>query len=177
MPVFRIRRKKGKILPDRFKRALHRRTVELLRGAVQAFLIEASRHIKIDTGMSLGSLMPIGRFVGVAFPIVSGRRSRRGAMIGWNRAVWTPNVTKEPSLGESLSQQGNNWDVDFGSSSRFVFKFRFEAVVFQHILNDLGLGGQAAWNSITRGRDAFLRYMQENRNEITPRFQEYLTYA
>ena len=176
MATFTIKRQKVVVIPQRFKRSLHRRSVELLRGAIQAFLIEAARHIRIDTGMSLGSLIPISRFVGIAFPISGGKRTRKGYMVGFDRGTWVSGVTKNISAGESLSQQGDNWDVDFGSDNRFSMSFRFEAVIFQHRLHDLGLGGMAPWRSIEQGRAAFAQYIIENQLEVVPKFFEYLTF-
>ena len=171
-----FRRRRGKILIDRFKNTLHRRTVRLMKGAINAFLTEASKNIRIDTGMSLASLMPIARFVGLAeFGLIAGGRTRKGAMIGFDRGVFNRSLTQGVTLGQQLGEDA--FEVNLGSSNRFVMKFSFEAVVFQHILNDLGLGGTPALNSIQKGRQAFLRYIVDNADEIAPKFREYIQIA
>jgi len=175
MKIRLIRSKKP--IPKLQKAAVLRRSIALVEEAARVFIHEVARNTTVDTGMTIGGLIPVSRFLKIAGFNSLGVGSKKGAMVGWHRGKWDKSLSKGPGLGASLSERGDAWDFIAGSPNKFGITFWFEPQVFQHILQDLGYGGGAAWNSVQKGRMAMLDYIRENSSKVIPKFSEWLYYG
>lgn len=144
--------------PDRYMRMYIIHLRELFEGAVQAFLrrVVTADAIRIDTGMSRSSLLPLARAVraltDVQSSIIPLRAPRKGLTLMTRSYV--ANRFKGPDEGEKAGK--NAYELVFGSPKDPVFRFRFRIRVFQWDFHE------DRWNALDKGREAFNEYIRGN---------------
>lgn len=128
------------------------------RRCIRAFLEDISMQgiIHVDTGMSKASLLPLARAVGMLGairstiqPVVS---SRKGSYTMGGKYRSSPDRT----MAEGEAAGENAFKIQYGTVEHPQFLFSFEIQVYQYFLHEIGAGGKHAWNSIERGRNAFM---------------------
>jgi len=103
----------------------------ILREAVRVYVQEAYRHIRVDTGMSRGTLVPLARAVGGTIPI----------------------SPKRTLPGKNISAGANQSIVKFTNVGN-VHTFEWSTDVFQYYLNErfpLRSNRNTPWNSLEKG--------------------------
>ena len=148
---------------DVFTKKLHTNMTRLWNDATKAFVVEVIKHIHIDTGMSRMSIAPLGRAVRM-LTVVKAFNSRNPGMGGPLRGPWP---SRNQDLGEKLGQKPA-FKLNFGSPARPVFYFEFDIKVFQYALHE------SEWQSLDKGREAFLDYLNTNAIRYVPRLAEWI---
>ncbi len=145
------------------------------RAAVRAFVLEASKKIKVKSGMSMASLLSLaGVAGGGARSTVMSKASSGKAMKGiTERQVWggyTDNVGpfRSRALGERLGK--NAYKVNFLSGRASTVKFQFQIKVMQYAIHET----RSSWNTLARGKKAFIRVFEK---EMKARFSEKALYT
>jgi hypothetical protein len=140
------------------------------RAAVRAFVLEASKKIKVKSGMSMASLLSLaGVAGGGARTTVEGKASSGKAMRGITKGqVWggyENNVGpfRSRALGERLGKDA--YEVNFLSGRSSTVRFQFEIKVLQYAIHET----KSQWNTIARGKKAFIRTFEK---EMKERFSE-----
>lgn len=141
-------------------------TAETMAANIKTNLAEA-------TGMSVASLWPLGAELRVKNIIVGtfsgfgpkyhgynyeGPNSKGGADLGASHEGAEGH--KSMRRGEIMGRKGKAFDITYGSKNRLLMTFRFQAVVYQHILWD-----KRGWNSVKTGHEAMLRFLDNNYNK------------
>jgi hypothetical protein len=144
---------------------------EALGKAVQVQIRQAAREwlravilkVPVYTGMAKGSLLPLGRYLRVAIPIVpdpiAQKRFGRG-----------------PQDGESLGL------FDFKQINQYVWQFQYATEVQHYLINEftIGLGSPplrnpTPWHSFEAGKEAWDQYLQENLKSKIPKISSYIS--
>ena len=144
------------INPDVMTKAIHSRMVTLWKECVREFVKAAALQIHVDSGMSQASLLPLANTVNLTMYITGRKSLVKHTYKGWTDidGVYHNDRTKSVSLG-SLLGRSPAYPVNLGTSARPVLSFKFEIMIYQYALHELGQGGQAAWDSLTAGSAAF----------------------
>lgn len=148
-------------VPNRSKiqNDLHIELAKLWRGAGRAFIRRVALEgiVKVDTGMSRGSLLPLSRAVGLLTAVrasITADRARRGG-----RRV------KGKSIAAGVRAGENAFEYEVGTPAAPKFIFEFEIKVLQYLLNERGVNGNQAWDSLMEGRRAFLEHLDLHASE------------
>lgn len=124
--------------------------------AVRQFLrrIILDDAVRIDTGMSRSSLLPLARAVKAATDVESSiipeRRPRKGLTL--RSGGYVANRFTGPDEGESAGK--NAYDLILGNIQNPVFLFRFRINVFQWRY------WEDAWSALEKGRAAFNEHIR-----------------
>lgn len=105
--------------------------LDILKEAAAVYIMEAYRHVHVDTGMSRASLVPLARVVGVDVPI-SPKRS-----------------TAKKNIGKGLSQSYYRL-----STTRTQATLEWSTSVFQYFLNEqypIRSNKGSPWYSLVQG--------------------------
>ncbi len=149
---------------NKVTKAMHGNLIKLWNAAVREYLraIALKDIIKIDTGMSKASLLPLARAVKMHTEMrgsISGGKKKKGAFdIHGN---WDGNAERSIAEGEASSRRKAGYNLLYGSHKRPVLKFEFEITVWQYLLHEHGHKEHAAWNTIQVGRAAFLDFIND----------------
>jgi hypothetical protein len=150
-----------KISTSEAQTALHKELTKLWIGAGRAFIrtVALEGVVRVDTGMSRASLLPLSRAVGlltaVRASITADRARRRERGTGGKS-------TKTKTIAAGIRAGQNAFDFDTGTPANPKLIFEFEIKVLQYLINEEGREGRAAWDSLIKGRAAFLRYFENN---------------
>jgi hypothetical protein len=165
-----IRIKVKRLNPDfeKFTVLLHRRGTAAWNDCIGDFVRAAAPKVHVDTGMSLASLIPLGRIVRALD--VLGRSGTGKTRRGYTdiRGIYHPKQLKGAHHGERLGESA--YQISYGNSKRPVFRFSFDIRVFQWLLHDVIRG---SWGAIEAGRAAMSSSIQSRFKGILPRMQEY----
>lgn len=139
--------------------------LELLwKDCVKAFITAAIEAVHVDTGMSEASFYDLATNVRLGAAVlahISGRGPNppRPAYVDIDGSVHE-GTKKSITLGKSLGEKA--YKLRFGSrvSPRLVFEFNI--VIFQYKLREFGFDGDPAWDSLAKGKFAFLEAWTEN---------------
>lgn len=152
---------------DVFSKKLHENMTRLWKDATKAFIVETIALVHVDTGMSRSSLLPLGRLVRMVTAIKAfspKHKSRTGYTD--MQGNYDPDINRTAALGEKLGERA--FRLNFGSPARPVFHFEFNIKVYQYALHE------DEWESIERGQEAFLAYLQNNAINYVPRLAEWI---
>ena len=144
----------------------HDQISRLWRRCARAFFRAASQAVMVDTGMSLGSMLPLAAKVRAA-KIVRERLmdfSEHKPKKGFTdiKGKYHPQGIKSIAQGEREGAKARNI-LEYGTSTAPNFKFQFALAVFQYVLHEHGLaGGSGPWESLEKGREAFLQEWKES---------------
>lgn len=154
---------------------MHKILASLWRSAIREYLraIVLEDVVKVETGMSMASLIPLAKAVRMATEVrskIAGARTKRGvqgvySITGeYNRFGY-----KTPATGERFGKKAYNIEVGTAKSPNFIFEF--EISVYQYLLREHGVNGKdtnsTPWDSLNKGRDAFYAYI----NKELPKFR------
>lgn len=159
-----------------FTQKLHANMATLWRGATRAFIEEILKQdlIRVDTGMSKASLIPLGRAVKMVTAIRAGinpiRDSRKGVTYenGTPSGQYVSGDFKTAALGEKIGEK--SYILNFGSPTRPVFVFEFKILVYQYLIGENNRG----WHTLETGQQAFLQYLRANAVKSVPKLAEWL---
>lgn len=153
---------------QRITKAEHTKLSHLWDESARAFLraIVLSDVIRVDTGMSKASLLPLARYLRMYTEVKGTIHPKNDEQKGSFTidGVWQPAVNRSAAAGEASSRLRAGYNILYGSSKRMVFVFEFEVRVWQYLIHEQGLGKGAAWDTIQTGRDAFNDYLFNNFN-------------
>ncbi len=159
---------------------LHHELKQLWKGCIRAFITETIKNMRSDTGMSVASLMPLGRqvrhIVGVieqasnfkidTFNVRTSKRKNYpnayGPYSNQNNFEW-----KSPEAGIALGEDAGK--IDYGTPENPVFNFKFTIPVLQWYLQETGQTRNFSppWNSIDHGETAFYKFYHDHIGEVT----------
>jgi len=125
--------------------ALH----NILVNAAKVYVVSAYQHVRVDTGMSRGTLRPLGDLLGVHVPIYP-ERSLRGK-----------------SIDKGMAQSKQD---DFFTLNGNIHTFEWSAHVKQYTLNELyGLPSNkySPWKSMTYGSIKVLQMLKTTAPLVT----------
>ena len=150
---------------QRITKLEHKKLSHLWDESARAFLraIVLSDIIRVDTGMSKASLLPLARYLRMYTEVrstISPKGDKKGAFDV--DGAWHPEATRGTALGEASSTRRAGYNVLYGSPKRMVFVFDFEIRVWQYLIYEQGLGKGKAWATIDTGRAAFQEYLENN---------------
>lgn len=160
-----VARARSRPVAAQIQRELHQELVRLWLGASRAFIRKVALEgvVKVDTGMSRASLLPLSRAVGLLTAVRQsitrdrasrGHKGAKGVSIGPNGRPRT--------IAAGIRAGENAFDFDVGTPQSPKFIFEFEIEVLQYLIREEGSDGITAWNSIIKGRRAFLTYFNKN---------------
>ena len=167
---------------DVFTKKLHQNMSRLWTDATKAFLEEIIKNdlIKVDTGMSRASLLPLARAVRMLTVVRASINPKRGPRPGYNAGAqggatsWEVGDPSQPKSIEAGIKAGQKaYRLNFGTPGRPVFRFEFNIVVYQHWLHEV-YNNDPSWKSLERGTDAFRAYIKENAPNYVPTLAEWL---
>lgn len=150
--------------------------------AVGAGLVAISKRVRVDTGMSAASLLPLAEETGVFEEILDSIRPKRSRRSGHKNLQhpWSDNNAKWKTLDlgydiATKALRSGEHNVSFGTENVPQFNFRFEIVVFQYHIHELGPNGNN-WRTLNTGNRAIKSFLKtERRRYISGRsFIEYL---
>ena len=158
-----------------FTQDMTRKMMRLWKRCIVAFVDEALRYIIIDSGMSAASLIPLGRFVGMAMDTITAKHKPRRKIsaqageerdTGYGDPSWDPNdYGTERSIEHGIAVGvGGTTDkkgvfiVD--GPPDYDFYFSFTIPVYQFFLHEFGLANPTSgpWNAMEKGMVAFEKY-------------------
>lgn len=150
---------------EAIKKDLFKELEALWDGAIRAFLraVALEGVVKVDSGMSRASLLPLARVVKMFTEVrssISTERNPRPSPRPYYNASGRRDGLKSIAHGEELGKKA--YKVLYGTPKNPKFVFDFEIVVFQYFLHENGVRNQQAWKSLEVGRIAFLSYLEEN---------------
>lgn len=148
-----------KIVPSEAQRKLHQELVDLWLGAGRAFIRKVALDgvVRVDTGMSRASLLPLSRAVGLLTQV---RASITAARAGRPRGPINSGKRKTIAAGIRAGQNAFDFEVGTPSAPRLIFAFEIE--VLQYLIREEGRDKREAWDSMIKGRAAFLKYIEAN---------------
>lgn len=149
----------------RVQQDLHRELSKLWRDAGRAFIrtVALEGVVRVDTGMSRASLLPLSRAVGLLTAVrasITADRTSRGRGQRGRRPLGPNGRPRTVAAGIRAGSEAFEYSIGTPSSPRFVFEF--EIKVLQYLIREEGSDGITAWNSIIKGRAAFLRHIDAN---------------
>lgn len=164
--AFKITIKRRRLKPNinKFNKVLFTKLAKLWEDAAKAFVerLMLASPIRVDTGMSKGSILPLARqvklFSTFAASIIP-KRKRKDKSLG---------------LGDRIGRNAHK--LSFGGPNRIRLVFSFQILIFQWFLHEnFALkGGTGPWNALEKGRAAFLLHLERNKGRGFPRFDEWL---
>lgn len=170
MQIVRVKGLKPRV--DVFTQKLHANMSTLWRGATRAFIEEILKQdlIRVDTGMSKASLIPLGRAVKMVTAIRAGINPIREARKGVTNidGSYDSNAYKTAALGEKVGEKA--YILNFGSTARPVFVFEFRILVYQYLIGENSRG----WDTLKVGQQAFIDYLRKNAPQAVPKLAEWL---
>jgi hypothetical protein len=138
---------------------VHRDLTRLWRDSVKEFIVATADAMAVDTGMSVASLEPLAAKVRLATlirEISRGKGPKRGHKNLTGNFSSNNAQFKSRNFGRQLGREA--FDLSFGTPQSPVLTFNFKIVVFQHFLQENGLGNGDVWASLAKGREAFLTF-------------------
>jgi len=151
---------------QKITKAEHTKLSHLWDDSAKAFLraIVLSDVIKVDTGMSKASLLPLARYLKMYTAVKGSINPKNSEQRGSFTldGVWQPDINRSAALGEASSSLRAGYNILYGSNKRMVFVFDFEVRVWQYLLHEQGLGKGPAWDTISIGRAAFYDHLTNN---------------
>lgn len=138
---------------------IHNGIIRIWKQSIGEFVRAAAREIAVDTGMSMASLEPLAANVRLASALAAsaagmGAAPRKGAFDISGK--WQPGVWRSRASGR---REGNKaYEIDFGTRQNLAFRFKFKIVVWQYKVHELGMFNNDPWNSLGKGREAFLQH-------------------
>lgn len=166
--------------------AYYANMVELWKTCIQAFVeaIMISNVIRLETGMSRASLLPLARAVDLHYQIIG----QPAAYRGWTGPVggYHRGQPKSPELGIHLGEKAFN--VDYGLGGNFPLTegvryagltgemfFSYRIRVFQYRLYENGYRGIGPWNTMIIGKAAFKSAFKDQRGRLFPNLSDHVT--
>jgi hypothetical protein len=134
----------------------------------EAMITEVGKHI--DTGMSIGSTVPMARLVKsmMANSSVGFQHAKRGYTDIDGNYV---NAWKSWGAGVRLGR--NAFSLFYGSQIRPVFKLHYDYAIFQHMIHDAGYQ-TPAWKSVLKASAAFRLFFMFSKARVSPRLADYM---
>lgn len=126
--------------------AVNREAQMILKNSAKIYVLNAYRYIKVDTGMSQGTLVPLARAVNINLS-VSPKRTLPGKSVGRG----------EEQSAYSFTQNNN------------VHSFEWSTNVFQYYLNEqfpLRSNYGSPWNSLVQGSEKAKAYLLSSKFEL-----------
>lgn len=138
---------------------IHTQLIRLWKQSVAEFVRVAAQEIAIDTGMSRASLEPLAANIRLASALAESARGmgaspRKGAFD--LEGNWHSDRMRSKAAGRREGEKAYN--LSFGTPLRPNMVFDFKIVVWQYKVHELGMFGNDPWNSLGKGRDAFLEH-------------------
>jgi len=163
---------RGKGAAEKITKAEHTRLRHIWDDCARAYLraILLSDVIRVDTGMSKASLIPLGRALRMTTEVkkgISSTASKKGSFT--LDGVWQPDVPRTAARGEAAGARKAGYNLLYGGPKRMVFVFDFEIRVWQYLLYEQGRGKDSAWDTIGVGRAAFNDYFDAHFKLLGPR--------
>lgn len=164
---------RGRGAAEKITKAEHTRLSHVWDDCARAYLraIALSDIIKVDTGMSKASLLPIARLLKMYTEVkgsISGAKKKKGVFDidgGWHK-----DGERSVAAGEASNRLKAGHNLLHGSPKRMVFVFDFEITVWQYLLRDQNsIGKDKAWQTIEVGRAAFQEHFDAHFRLTGPR--------
>lgn len=161
--MFKLIKKKPNT--GRMLKSLHESLIKIWKDCVRAFVLELTKHVHVDTGMSAASIEPLAARVGLQSMIIQslrGKGPKRGHRDindpGFKYAAENIAPFKSRALGKQLGQEPRGYELTFGSPDSPIFTFTFNITVYQWYLHDSfgGSGSMGDWGALESARIAFL---------------------
>jgi hypothetical protein len=138
---------------EKFKKDLDAHVTSLMHKAAREFVETAVKNIPVDTGMAVGAMIPLGRFVGATTQVAPKRPYRLET-----------DYVRTHELGQVKSMFAFK-------SVNFIYEFVWRSWVFHHWLNEqfsIKTVSSSPWHSIPLGLASALSYIRENFHEVLP---------
>lgn len=149
---------------EKVTKAVHEQLKRLLRDSIKEYIRAVAPHVRVDTGMSKASLLPLARMLRMHTEIKSTIKpkaaSRKGSFT--IDGVWQPDVPRTLAAGEASSAFKHGFNILYGSNKRPVFRFEYKITVWQFLINENGMGKSEAWQALSYGEIAMERYIKEH---------------
>ena len=182
MLLFRGKLRKIKLKKQRLSKTLSERLNRIMREAAREFLRAAIPRVPVDTGMALGNLVPLGRFLNLRVPIYP---KHKGSKTYYHYGKRTQYV-QDKELGEIASDifdgrpafrfveitpqhPRGEFSINIGTS-HFVAKDGSRVVGGRVLLPD----SKTPWGAIDAGADAWVEYMVKAKEKAVPNLLDYL---
>jgi len=161
---FDLKRKRPR---EKVTTELHAALSRLLRDSIKEYLREAVKHVKVDTGMSRGSLLPLARMLRIYTEIRSTIHpkveSRQGSFD--MEGEWHKDIPRTLDAGIESSHFKEEFNILYGTPYRPVFKFEYRISVWQWYINENGFGSDEAWEAMAQAEEAMKNYFDSNWKE------------
>lgn len=161
---------------DSYTKTAHRNMTQLWRDATKAFLncVIQDGLIRVETGMSKASLLPLARAVRMLTTVRASIDPRIASRKGYTGMGGTYHPGQERSIEHGIQLGEDAYDLDYGSVNNMQLKFEFRITVFQFLIHENGLFGFEAMKALDAGRAAFTSYIKDNKAEYIPKIKNFL---
>jgi len=162
---FKIVNRYYKANVKKFTQVMKKNMDKLWRIAIREFLIAASTHVHVDTGMSRASFLPLAAKVRASSLIMID--PKRGPRKGLDTfTAYHP--TRYKSIAEGRKAGEKSFNIRFGTPTAPYWEFRFDIAVFHWSLHE------PAWQALDAGGIAFMAALQREKENIIPRLAEWM---
>ena len=119
------------------------------REAIKAFVYAVARKIRVDTGMSKGSLMPLAPAVRIASGIgITPKRTSRRGYTDMNGMYRGPDSYRTRALGEHIG--AGSYQIDWGSYKKQIISFFYQINIYQWAFHE------NEWDALAFGEYAYV---------------------
>lgn len=160
-----ISMKKKEFRVDNYTKALHKNMIRLWSNAIRAGLYAMinTYSIEVDTGMSLGTLIPLAKEIGSGrFSIMTALQAHLNAhqkheyRKGVTNMSGTYNSNLIRNFEAGVKEGKKAYSVSFGDASKPRFKFSLKTNVYQYAKHE------PSWKSLEYFSEAFFSYIGNN---------------
>lgn len=161
--------------PNLYTRTLVARLNTVFNGGIRAFVeaIAVDGLIRVDTGMSKASLLPLARAVRhAASVIISPERPYRKGLTEMD-GTYISHAYRYKQAGILRGQDA--YEITQGSADDLKWLFTFDVMIYQWSLYESSKHqGHGPWNSLPVGKAAMRGYLKERLPGVYPRYSEWI---
>jgi len=151
----------------RVYKAIYRDLKRYWKEACQIFIETIATHIHVDTGMSLGSVLPVAEELRMKTRFLQAMRgfgpSKSGHKKAYGPFADNNGLRKSYASGVKLGQRA--YELKYGTHGDPGFVFTFLIKVLQYYLHENGLATGGSWNTMFEGEKAMEAFLESKIEE------------
>jgi len=148
-------------------KAIYRDLKRYWKEACQIFVESVASQIHVDTGMSLGSILPVAEELRMKTRFLQAMRGFGPSKSGHTKAYgpFADNNGLRKSYASGVKLGRRAYELKYGTHGDPGFVFTFLIKVLQYYLHENGLATGGAWNTMIEGEKAMLVFLESKVEE------------